>query len=339
MIDVAIAGNGPAGCAVASGLTSAGKGVVLISPDQVEELMPNLQTIDMHAVELLQQCSVSSRSLADIAVPVELFRRRWNAYEDGSAAMGVYLPRHFLVDRRKLDACLRTAIESAGVHSLSGRVTSALPSVKPDGLVVRCSDGRCLSCKILVDATGRSGHLVRRAGAKLRIVDNLVAWVFEYDHSLGSCEVSIEACDSGWIYAADDGVGRTLVTFVGEPETESVDEVESRVKRSLLAGRKINETARHRRLKKLSASVTYLGAAVSGRIVAVGDASYALDPLSGKGVITAIQNGLALARALVDALDGNTAALQAYETQRRGKITGAHRREGACIFIRAARGR
>ncbi len=152
------------------------------------------------------------------------------------------------------------------------------------------------------------------------MVDNLVAWVFEYDLPVGACEVSIEACDSGWIYAAGDGVGPTLVTFVGEAGTGSVDEVESHVKKSLLAGRRIGESARYRQVKKLSASVTYLGAAVSGRIVAVGDASHTLDPLSGKGVITAIQGGLALAGALVDVLDGNIAELQAYETQRREKI-------------------
>lgn len=170
-VDVLIVGAGPAGCAAALTLARAGVAATLLEGAPPEGTRG----------ELLAPGAV--RALGELGVP-ELVE----AIDDGPACHGLALAtadaerftrlsfadrRARLVDRGRLDSALRAAVLRAG-----GEILPDLAAVGPTwegtrltGVLARGADGReeAITCKALLDASGRKAFLSSRMG-----------WAFPY---------------------------------------------------------------------------------------------------------------------------------------------------------------
>jgi len=197
------------------------------------------------------------------------------------------------VDRDRFNLDLRAAVEQ---RCIPMPCYLSLDRLERDGDRWRLAlDGsRVISARYLVDATGRTGALARRLGARPRIHDRLVALTalvprnVAFDHAM-----LISTAPDGWWYAAPVPRGHVLAYFTD----------------SDLAPRQL---ARSMQIVPANSSFT----ATRGREgwLAVGDACAAHDPLCGWGVHRALANGIRAADAIGLYLrDGDLSGLDRYD--------------------------
>lgn len=300
--------------------------MTLVSPKKrPEEETPDFQTLTHGALASLRRLGIPSHRLAEVAVPVEKFAVTWAAHSGQRVSSMMSTFTSILVDRRKLDFLLDETASQLGAIRVFDSVSSIARSSAPDRVTwtLELKSGPRFTSTIVVDATGRSARFARKTGSRLRIIDNLVACVLHGVDvpSASQAEVRIEALDDGWIYAASDGVAPPVYSWFvdGSRITPAVaaTSMESRLSRLGTWG---GVAATAGPIRIVLAAVTYLDTAVKFGIVAVGDASYAVDPLSGQGVAKALDEGFMLGQAVSSALDGDLSGMYRYEAQRRQRL-------------------
>ncbi|MCA7893462.1 NAD(P)/FAD-dependent oxidoreductase [Burkholderia cepacia] len=339
---VTVIGAGPAGAASAISLSMAGLAVTLVSPKrQPEKAAPDFQTLTHGALASLRRLGITSDRLADVAMPVERFAVTWAADSDQRVSSMMSSFSSVIVDRHKLDSLLDETASQSGAIRVFDSVSSIERSGGSDGRTwtINLESGLRSTSTIVIDASGRSAQFVRKAGVRLRMIDNLVACVLQGVDvpSSAQTEVHIEALDDGWLYTASDGVAPPVYTWFADGSCQSSADAASTL-RSLLSRSGAGEggVSTVRPIRLVSAAVTYLETAVTSGIVAVGDASYAVDPLSGQGVAKALDEGLMLGQVVSTALDGDLRGIHFYEAQRRQRL-GNHLRERKSYYSAARR--
>lgn len=181
-----------------------------------------------------------------------------------------------------------------------------------------------MRARVLIDATGRSAHVARLVGARRIMFDRLVAVAVMF----GAIEMSregfvlVETAPEGWWYSAPVPRDRMMAMLMTDGD--------------LCASNKLSVMARWREsltgapaTSARLAGATLWGprvfSAVSQRLrrnaldspwLAVGDASLAVDPVSGSGVIRALRSAQAGAGTALAVLSGQTReAIEAYEAE------------------------
>ena len=177
----------------------------------------------------------------------------------------------------------------------------------PDGNLVS------VECGWIVDATGRLAAVSKKAGAKSFASDHLVALytIFSVDGARDQDgRTVVEAVPHGWFYTALLPRHRRLFVFHTDPKSPSSQqaataegfvrllEETSTLVRSFLPGKHLGGPLFPPR--RTAANSTRLSSSVSlqHRWAAVGDAVLAFDPLSSQGMMTALECGFLLGRAL-----------------------------------------
>ncbi len=181
------------------------------------------------------------------------------------------------VDRARFDADLREGVRSRGIPT---GVYRSLDELSKNGTQwrMRLDGGTEISCRYLVDATGRSRAIARRFGARSRVYDRLVGLTAQlprnqaFDHTM-----VIETTAHGWWYAAPVPQGHVLNFFTDAD----------------LAPRHLVRT-----LRTVVANSTFTPAEIGQGWLPVGDACAAHDPLCGWGVYRAMSNGILAAEAI-----------------------------------------
>ncbi len=224
---------------------------------------------------------------------------------------------HF--DRVWFDAMLTRAAEDAGALIYCGVRPHNVERVAAGWRVSlqSATTRTAVEARYIIDATGRPAWLARRMGSKRQRLDHLVGLTGGYqDSRAGPQGLLVEAAPDGWWYSVSIPTGLMIAVYLTD-----ADRVSGRPRAELFRAC-LNQTERTReRLDALAApairvalaETSTLDRCVGERWLAVGDAAFCLDPLSGSGIARALHSGLRGAEVIAKCLLGATSPLIAYQ--------------------------
>jgi flavin-dependent dehydrogenase len=317
VIDVVIAGAGPAGATTALCLAKRGLLVVLIDP--LEEAGVHIgETLPPITSELLAYLGVWERFANAGHRPAYAIRSAWGSAEpmDQDHIFNPY-GHGWHVDRGAFDAMLVEAAVDAGARLIRGTVDQA--SRNGDTWAIE-SGGHALRAGCLVDATGRAARVARRLGARRLALDRLIAVVAKLppENTTDSAEgvTLVEAVPDGWWYSARTPDDYLLLAYM----TDADMWVRSARRTDALAAELEEAPLTRARVRAAPEGPLRVVAAVSAQLrpsagrgwLASGDAAMAVDPLSGNGICFALRSGIRVAAAIADERGGDQDAIDRY---------------------------
>jgi flavin-dependent dehydrogenase len=281
--DVAVIGGDPAGAVVALLLARAGRDVALY--DQPRHDVPGLgETLSPSVYPLLHTLGLWERFQA-MSCP---------------AAGGRSVAES--VDRMRFDAMLVGAAEQAGARVLRG-VRIGKVSRVADALRVEAGEPAVVST--VVDATGRTARVARALGAGRRQFDRLVCAARVFDIGCeSSCDTLIEAAPDGWWYASPLPDRRRFIALftdareLGRSRLSTEDGWTMAMARTERVGELACGVPRGKVRVTTSASHE-LDPPLGDGWIAVGDAAFAVDPLSSGSDAFALRSATAAAAVLL----------------------------------------
>jgi flavin-dependent dehydrogenase len=304
--DIAIAGAGPAGSVFALLAARAGRRVLLIDrstvgiPRIVEtappELRPMLRRIGL---EHLTHAPVCCDAPEQVSI--------WGASEP-AARSHIFSPygSGIHIDRRRLDAALVEAARDAGADVRVGRGVRFIPDAR-SGHIVDLSEARA-HCRIAVLATGRCGGGLGLPYAR-RYLDRQVAVAgrFVARNGYSDSRMLVEAIPGGWFYLAglpDNSAMAVLLTLadlVPAQRRERLRWYVEALARTSLIRHALNGCALPQDVSVTNARASVARPGVGDDWLAIGDARIALDPLTGRGLIWALEDAVATVQLLTAA--------------------------------------
>ncbi len=306
--DVAIVGGGPAGAVTALLLARAGRDVVLYEQSCYDSLRLG-ETLPPSVNPLLRKLDLWERFGALQAMPSYQTASAWGAAEPADRSF-IFSPHGhgWHVDRARFDAMLVDAAEQAGARVLRGARVVKVSRV--DARLHVEADEPVLAATV-VDATGRTARIARALGANRVQLDKLVcaARVFAID-SEPRGDTFIEAAPDGWWYASPLPEQRRIIALF----TDAHEVVRSRLATvdgwtdALARTEHVGDLACGVPCGKIRVTTSAsheLEPPVGHDWIAVGDAAFAVDPLSSGGVDFALRSASAAADVL---LGGDRAA-------------------------------
>ena len=322
--DVLIVGAGPTGLALASAL--AGRGVKTLVIDRQAEGANTSRAAVVHArtLEVLEPIGVSARLVAlglqasrftirdrdRILVPIEF---------DGLPSR---YPYTLMVSQAVTEAVLLQRATELGV---TVRRPCSLLSFSQDagGVDAVLSDGTQVRATYMVGADGMHSLVRHQAGIGFEGGAYGESFVLadvrlEANQAVPQREVILFFSPAGMVVLAPlpDGVHRIVATVDDAPEHPDAEYVQAlldargpqatrAVVRDVIWGSRFRV---HHRIAQ-----TYR----HGRVLLAGDAAHVHSPAGGQGMNVGIQDALALADALLPALQGDDRPLEVYGAQRR----------------------
>jgi len=331
--DAAILGAGPAGCCAALRLAGLGHRVALIErarfprPQVGESLSPGIgNLLDYLGLAPLPEAVGFIQGLPGQIAWNTPAPRPWPSEQRGSVLM---------VDRARFDAWLLGAARARGVDVLQPARLAA-GAVDADGwrLAIRQAEGvLAVRARLLLDTTGRNGHRPYRhhatAAPTLALCARVEAGAFPW-------ETRIEALADGWVWGSPhpDGAYRVMAFVDGATPARirPAERFACLLRRSRLFG-----AAAAARIAVRPATAYCDAEPWSLGRIKLGEAAFALDPLSSSGVEKAMRFALQAAVAANTLLREPASAGLArdfYES-RLAQAVAAHRRWAADYYASA----
>lgn len=319
-IDVLVAGAGPAGSAAAVALARRGVRVLLVDgprnhrhwageslPPGTGELVaslfgPDILTVPPH------QVAYGTRSLWGSIQVTEI-----NFLENP-------LGTGWLVDRHQFDAQLVQSAVQQGVRLVNG---ASVTGIRRLGECWEVSFHQTSAIKVpwVVDATGRSGFVLRHLGIRRKRRDQLIAQISVLPDSnttqtfLGT---TVEAVSEGWWYTTPLPGKKRVVAYLTDrdlmaPGNDRTGQWRCRLRETLHMQDLVGTTANMAPVSLYPADTTYRSQIYGKGWVAVGDAAMTLDPLSSQGIVTSLLMGARAGHAITETLnDGGVDALESW---------------------------
>ncbi|MCU7375874.1 tryptophan 7-halogenase [Paucibacter sp. O1-1] len=295
--DVAILGAGPAGLAAALRLRQLDYRVALVDkadlprPNIGESLTPGVPAIlaSLEADDVLAQ------------VPQRATQRVLRCWESTDAAWSVRENApHIIVDRSQWDLALLELARSRGVHALTGVASVTIDGTAGAWWIETGSAQHRIRAKWILDARGR-----RCARDTVALAPPLLALWTDLPHT-GVPEVRIEAAMDGWLWGAPLPNGAYRLMAFCDPRTRRAGPG-----RSPKPGEWLSATVRRSQMFRTwaddcqSATIATCGATPYLRgdgwlpgCLTLGDAAFAVDPISSSGVEKAMRYSLQAVAAL-----------------------------------------
>ncbi|HEU0297961.1 MAG TPA: tryptophan 7-halogenase [Longimicrobium sp.] len=322
--DVAIAGGGPGGCAMALALRAHAPGLAVALVEASDYAAPRVgETLPPPAAEVLEHLGVRDAFSAQGHHPAYGTAAAWGSAVPHENEFLFHVRQvGWHLDRGAFDGMLAYHAQARGVAVLRGmRVLDA--AREEEGWRLSLSSGSALRARFLVDATGAGAGLARRCcGAWSLAADRLAGFIrfFRQPAGRGAPHTLVEAFADGWWYTAPLPDGRRVAACMTDtdlarglrldeeaPWHALLGETGPRVCASLAGavpdGDPVVRAARSRRLDP----------AAGDDWLAVGDAASTFDPLSSQGILKALRGGIFAAYAAGDLLaNGDDSGIARY---------------------------
>lgn len=280
---IVVAGAGPAGVATASALARLGHDITLLAPPSQRH---GVEGLSFRVVEGLRAAGLTH--VADsLAEPVERISR-WNGEEQSAG-------QEWLVDRRDLDAALSMAAR-AFADMRAGHLISAIEQENGVIATIRDRDGpeELVRADFLVEARGRGAP-----GAAHRITGPRTVALCRRQSTALPPSTFLETSAEGWAWLAVPRTGDAYVqlsTGSALPGHETLPAYFEALLGAFPSIRaRIDHSTTHSPVEARLATAGLAVKPVQARVLRVGDAALALDPLSGHGVFEAIAGAFAAA--------------------------------------------
>lgn len=362
--DVAIAGGGPAGAAAAIVLARHGCRVLLADAGGSHGASHDRHQVGRYKVgeglppsarSLLRDLGALERVLADGHRASHGTLAFWGSDTPHANDFLFQLHGHGLqLDRGRFDASLIDLAREAGAQVRTGAklVLDRTGDDRDQHHRLYLQAGRPnnvpVTCRWLIDATGRPATFARQLGARRMEYDRLLAFHMCLHSDTDSDQdgrTLVEAVENGWWYSVLLPSRGRLVAFLGD-----ADLVDRRVLLTreglwhalLAAPRLAAHCAEHGYAaasdpRGADASSTHLDHASGhdGRgpsWLAIGDAALAFDPLSSKGISNALYTGLRGAQVIIACEHGDQDAAAQYAAH--ALDIHRHYREQSALFYR-----
>ncbi len=330
--DVAIAGGGPAGAAVAIVLARAGCRVLLADAGSRRggESFKVGEGLPPSARHLLRELGALDRVLADDHRASHGTLAFWGS--DAPQANDFMFQLHgegLQLDRRRFDSALLELAQAAGadiVRDAKLSLATRAHDTEIHRLLLRSSETEHgVESRWLIDASGRPATLARTLGAIRIEHDALIAFHMclasdaDSDHD---GRTWVEAVENGWWYSVLLPSQERLIAFLSD-----ADLVDRRVllreaglwaalahAPRLFAHCREHGYAPSSRPHGADACSSHLDRVADDRTrwFAVGDAALAFDPLSSKGISNALYTGIRAAQTVIAREAGDVAATSRY---------------------------
>ena len=303
-------GGGVAGCSCALALARKAAGVLLIEETPAARWKIG-ETLGPASRPALQALGVWEEFAQAGHLPCHGIASAWGW--EGLAAKDFIFTLHgsgWQLDRASFESLLIAAVERSGARVHRGR---PVEQVARDGGGWRVALGaESFSAKWLIDATGRRAMVARKAGAKREVLDQLVSIHRVAVSASGADRDSrtfIESSVDGWWYSTLTPGGRRTLSFQTDADLlpgqtwRTADWFEMRLRQTRHIARLVEGHGYvfHQMPQSISAHTGRLEQVGGEGWIAVGDAAISYDPLSGHGLVHALQSGIAAAGALTTA--------------------------------------
>ena len=318
---VAVVGAGPAGVSAGRALAALGHRVVLVHRRRRSSGVEGVSERAMEALRLAG-CEEALAGLGP-ALP------RVSTWDGRSVPSGA----EHLVDRSRLDEALRRDAARGGVACVEGHCDGWQEGEHACRLFLRPKVGEALAGEVafVVDARGRAAPVDRASSARGAATTALSRSWRAPGALRGSALASFAR---GWCWLAAPNAGAAfLQLFVSsesfDPSRHRLQEVYEALVREVPEARGWLDGASPRSaVGARDATPVLAGGAASPRSLRIGDAAFAVDPLSGQGLFEAVASALAAAPVV------NTLLRRAAD---RGLAEEFHRERIEDTFLRLAR--
>lgn len=312
-----VVGGGPAGSALALDLSRRGFLVAIIERSAYRDFRVG-ETLPPAIRKLLTELGVWEQFLASERLESYGIRSAW---ETPIARHQDFLFNPYgcgwHVDRARFDAMLASAASHAGATLLvSSRITTVRQDPNSAWLleVAQEQNKRRLRGRWLVDATGRKALIARKLGTPANVVDRLIGAVALSPHSGDAQWTLIEAVENGWWYSAPLPGARTVFAYMTDSDLWAPARWEEFLNIAPLTSERASAIGTGSPVRVVSAATVHRHPVVGPNWIAVGDAAFAVDPLSGQGIYKSIESGLRSAAAVARALAGDNGGVLEYES-------------------------
>jgi flavin-dependent dehydrogenase len=295
--DIAVVGAGPAGSVFALGAARAGYRTVLIERSQFTE--PRFgETAPPELRVALRRVGLGHLLQQPFCRDVPQLVSIWGSKEP-SVRHHVFSPYGMALhlDRRAFDEALAVAARDAGAD-LRLDCAARLAALPRGGYAVELSTGERLCSSVVVLATGRNGGGLGLPYRRRYLDDNIaVAARFALPATRSAPGTVIEAVPGGWFYLAALPTKETVAVFITSAVLVPTERrarmqwwLESLARTSAVL-RALNGCPLPEPLSVTSARGCYAQSGIGEGWFAIGDARIAPDPLSGQGILWAIEDG------------------------------------------------
>lgn len=303
---IVVIGSGPGGSTCARDLAMSGHAVRLFSmgggngPELGETASPALIRLLWNAgLTLPPSCGQPLDGFAVAWEDDALFAKSSPAW-DVASTHAIYRPL--------FDQWLQEKAAQAGAEFGEGRVVRA----EPDGdgwrvFVVRDNREECIAARFVVEATGRTSRSLCHPQTIRHYSDTLVGVSIDVPSPSGeSCDALVEAAEAGWWYALRVGNRRAFISFFTDANNVPPSGKRDRWWSAKLYSarhirRMVGSVAGKLPVRTWDARTSIRSVLWRRNCLAIGDAAWAIDPLSGAGVEEAVRSGIAAGKAISEA--------------------------------------
>ena len=318
--DVLVVGAGPTGLALTAALSSAGVGVTLVDAHAEGANTSRAAGVNARTLEVLNDLDVTRR-LRKEGIEAPRFSVRDGARVLVSidfSTLDTEYPFTLLVPQYVTERVLL-----GRVRELGGDVIRPLRLERlrqdVDGVTATFADGRVLRARYAVGADGMHSTVRQEAGIGFgggSYAQSFVLADARLDGDVPSDEVRLFWAAQGLTVLAPlpDGTVRIVAPVTDAPEQPAAPFLQRLLDSRGPGGIAVTDVAwgsRFRIHHRVAASYR------AGRILLAGDAAHVHSPAGGQGMNLGVQDALALADALTEALTGAEAALDGYARARR----------------------
>lgn len=327
VVPVVVVGAGPAGALTAFLLARAGVEVVLVDRGR-PRLFTQGEVLAPECRGVLEQVGLWARCPPEALTPCEAVRVAWRSSR-ATERLRILHPEGFgwLLDRARFDDWLIAEAADAGAEVLRGAsVRSVQREHRGWRLSLQGEINRELSAGVWVDATGRRAGSRLRTGTAYRRYDTLCAAMALATCDRHAADLLVEAVPDGWCYSTRLASGVAVVAFLTDASRLRTVPARRDALRSVLPRAPHIREQVGELFGDVFATAAYPAALeVSARDegwIAVGDAAFAQDPLSGQGVLFALCSAVAAARAVQRHLAGEQNSLSTYARHISSQVDG-----------------